>query len=408
MDSQKLNEEKNNTEPKLNNDSNEPITEKKISSESKINQEKKFIGEILQEKKFENNYKSISFKKQKSKQENFLNILKLIAPGTILREAIDDIIRARNGALIVLDASGLGKLIEGGFRVNCRLTSQRLVELSKMDGAIIISKDLSKILYSNTLLIPDSNIPSIETGTRHKAAERTAKQLETLIIAISERRRTATLYHGNTRYLVRGTQELLRRAIESLQILEKQSEIFNDMLLKFNTLEFTKLVTLNDVCMLIQRAEIMIKIFSIIKRHVIELGKESTIIKIRLRELMKDIEKEELSIISDFSKLKVKKTKNLLSILSLEELLDITNILLALGYSNKDLAVSSKGYRILNKLGLPEKEIKILIEGFQNFNNLLNTSFEKIVEKLKDKKKAKALQEKLTSMKEQAILGKKI
>ncbi|MBI5148559.1 DNA integrity scanning protein DisA [Candidatus Pacearchaeota archaeon] len=397
MDSDKLEEKNNNLAENFN-----PYPEEKSVSDEKL------IVKALPERDLEKGYKSVGDRKQKTKQENFLNIIKLVAPGTIIREAVDDIIKSRNGALIVLDSAGLGKIIEGGFRVNCRLTSQRLVELSKMDGAIIISKDMSKILSANTLLVPDSDIPTEETGTRHKAAERTSKQLGTLVIAISERRRIATLYHGDTRYPLRGTQELLRRAVESLQILEKQSEIFNDMMLKFNVLEFTKLVTLNDVCLLIQRAEIIIKIASIIKRHVIELGKESSILKIRLRELMKDVEREEFSVISDFSKLKLKKTKSLLSILSLEELLEIDNIILTLGYSDKESIIYSKGYRILNRLGLPEKEIKLLMNDFQNLNNLLEAPAENLTNVLKDKKKAKSIQERLANLKEQVILGKKI
>lgn len=386
---------------------NSPVKqfEKSVAIESNIlvnDKSEKNIPEVLDD------YKSISIKKQKTKQDNFLNILKLIAPGTVLREAIDDIIKARNGALIVLDSSGLGKLMDGGFRVNSRLTAQKLVELSKMDGAIVISKDASKIICANTMLYPDQNIPTFETGTRHKASDRTAKQLETLVIAISERKRTATLYHSDIRYPVKGTQELLRKAIDSLQFLEKQAESFNDILLRFNASEFTKLINLNDICLLLQRTETMIKLNSIIKRLIIELGKESSIIKMRLRELMKDIEKEELLVIADFSKLKVQRTKNILSSLSIEELLDIGNILISLGYSDKDLPVSSKGYRILSKVGASEKDARMLIQEFQNLNNLLDATQEKIFEILKDKKKTKHFQDKLIYMKEQVILGKKI
>lgn len=404
MDSAKLNTElKPELQTNQNNNGNNGIIEKSVQENNAVN------GIVKEIKKEENllDYKPINLKKQK-KQDNFLNILKLIAPGTVLREAIDDIIRASNGALIVLDDTGLGKMMDGGFKVNSRLTSQKLVELSKMDGAIIISKDTSKIICANTMLYPDQNIPTLETGTRHKAAERTARQLATLVIAISERRKIATLYHGDIRYPVKGTQELLRKAIDSLQFLEKQAESFNDLLLRFNTSEFIRLLTLNDVCLLLQRTETMIKLNSIIKRLIIELGKESSLIKMRLRELMKDIEKEELAVIADFSRLKVQRTKNILSSLSIEELLDIENILIALGYSDKDVTVVSKGYRIMIKAGLTDREIKLLIQDFQNLNNILDAQFDQINEILKDKKKTKFLQDKLVHMKEQVILGKKI
>jgi len=116
-----------------------------------------------------------NFQKNKVKTENFLDLIKIIAPGSVLREAIDDIIRARNGALIILDSSGLARLMDGDSKVNCRLTSQKLVELSKMDGAIIISEMQAKILYTNTMIHADQNIPSIETGTRRKACRKNSQ-----------------------------------------------------------------------------------------------------------------------------------------------------------------------------------------------------------------------------------------
>lgn len=351
-------------------------------------------------------FKILSIKKIQS-QDDLLKIIRLVAPGTALRAAIQEIVRAKNGALIVADASGLDKIIEGGFRVNCMFTPQRLVELSKMDGAIILSSDMKKILYANTLLAPSIAIPTRETGTRHKAAERTAIQLKTLTIAVSERRRTVTIYYDNMKYILKNTSEIMRRATESLQILEKQCEIFEELLLNLNVLEFTNLTNLNDVCLLVQRAEIILKISSIIKREIIELGKEGTLIRMRLRELIKDLEKEELLVINDYTKLRTKKTKNLLSILSFEELLEIQNIIISLGYSHSD-SITNKGHRILNKTGLTSAEIEKAIKEMKNFNALLETPIEDFVRILKSEKKAIKLQKDLVDMKEQVMLGKKI
>ncbi|MBS3090784.1 DNA integrity scanning diadenylate cyclase DisA [Candidatus Pacearchaeota archaeon] len=350
-------------------------------------------------------YAKVSVKKLR--QEDILPILKLVAPGTALSSAIIDITKAKKGALIIVDTQNLQKIIEGGFRVNCRFTPQRLVELSKMDGAIILSKDMKKILYANTLLSPDIRIPTRETGTRHKAAERTAKQFKTIAIAVSERRNTITLYYENLRYSLKNSSEVLSRAIESLQLLEKHCEIFQDLLTNLNVLEFTNLATINDICLIIQRAEIILKISTMIRRYIVELGNEGVLLRIRLKELVKDIEKEEMLVIEDYSKLKARKTKNLFSVLSFEELLDINNILLALACKEEDTPLG-KGSRLLSKAKIEQQDILKLVKSFKNLNTIFESPTEKLAAVLNNESKARKLQKDLIHMKEQVMLGKRI
>ncbi|MFH1249327.1 MAG: DNA integrity scanning diadenylate cyclase DisA [archaeon] len=386
----------------------EPTKEKKKRKAEKIEKPEKIETIKPTQKLSEKDFKTITIEKAKS-QDDLIKVIKLVAPGTVLRTAISDIVRSNNGALIVVDANGLDKIIEGGFRINCMFTPQRLVELSKMDGAMILSSDMKKILYANTLLAPSIEMPTRETGTRHKAAERTARQLKTFTIAVSERKRTVTLYYDEMKYRLKSSSEILRRATESLQILEKQCEIFEELLLNLNVLEFTNLTNLNDVCLLIQRAETILKISSIIKREIIELGKEGFLIKMRLRELVKDIEKEESLVISDYTRLKTKKTKNLLEVLSFEELLDIPNMTISLGYSENDApSIANRGYRILNKTELNPQEVVRVIKDFKNFNRLLETPLEDLIRAIKSEGKAIKLQKSLIEMKEQVMLGKKI
>jgi len=343
----------------------------------------------------------------KTKEQNIIALLKLIAPGTKLREAIGDIVRAKNGALIVVNAPDLMKIVEGGFKVNCRFTPQRLVELCKMDGAIILSQDMNKILYANTLLSPDISIPTLETGTRHKAAQRTAKQFNTLAIAISQRRKTVTLFYNDLKYILNNSAEILRKATESLQILEKQCEIFEDLIINLNILEFTALSNLNDISEVIQRGEIIQKISAIMNIYIAELGKEGVLIKMRLKQLIKGIENEEFLVIKDYSKFKPKKTKTLLSVLSFDELLDIKNIFTALGYK-EGCSVQPRGYRILNKLKLDRKDIARIIKDYNNLNQLLDSSVQKLARVIRSENKAKKIYKELMNMKEQVLLEKKI
>ena len=239
----------------------------------------------------------------------------MVSPGTLLRTVIDDVVRSGLGAMIVFDTKELHtqNIIEGGFRINGRFTTQKLFELCKMDGAIIISQDLKRILYANTLMTPDISIHSTETGTRHKAAERTAKQAHTFVIAISERKKKTTLYYDQSRYHLKSTEELIRNLSSTLQVLEKQREILNEQLNNLNILEMSELVSVSDVCNVIQRTEIISKISESIKRNFTELGREGNIMHMRYRELIRGVEKTESEIIRDYAILSLKRSKILLS-----------------------------------------------------------------------------------------------
>ena len=341
---------------------------------------------------------------EQEKKENLIDVLKLISPGSVLRTAIDDILRAGMGALIVLESPRIEELIEGGFKVNSDLTPQKIVELAKMDGAIILSSDLKKIVHANVLLIPDTRIPTNETGTRHKAAERTAAQAETLVIAISERRKKISIYHGNLRYILQSTEDILRRATESLQILEKQREIFDELLSNLNVLEISGLVVVSDICAILQRISMIMKVSAMIDRYLIELGKEGLLIKMRLRELLKNIKNERGFILKDYNLGEEK--IDVLSEFGFDELLNIDNIAGILFSSSPEEKIAPKGYRILNKTNLITDEINNLIKALGNLDNILSAEPEKLNEILKEK--SEGFKKNLESLKEQIMVGKKI
>jgi len=345
--------------------------------------------------------------KSEEKDQELLGMLKLIAPGTLLRTALDDIAKARLGALIVLsDSPDVLKLTNGGFEVNCRFNPQKLVELCKMDGAIMIDGELKKILFANTLLVPDHTIQTNETGTRHRTAERIAKQTNRLVIAVSERKNNITLYKGSIKYVVRPSEDILRRADETLRMLEKQREVFNELVLNLNVLEFTNLASINDIVLALQRAEITSRIEDIIRRYIIELGIEGALVKIQLKEMRKGIDNEELMILKDYSPKEPFTTKIALAELTLDQLIDPLNILSILGYQKLEDQIATKGYRILGKTSLAKTEIESLIEQVGNIQNITDTP-EKITGLLGGQK-ANILIKELSQLKEQALLGKKI
>jgi len=334
-----------------------------------------------------------------------IDILKKISPGTTLRDGLNDILRGRMGALILVSNSDSSNILEGGFKVNCKFSPRRLAELAKMDGAIVLSEDFKKILYANTLLVTDRTLSTVETGTRHQAAERAAKQIEGLAIAVSERRRLITVYYGNHRYVLQNTEELLRRATETLQILEKQREVFDELLINLNVLEVTSLVSISDICTIIQRIEMIMKMGDIINGYIVELGKEGIIVRMRMREVTKGIEKERDLIIKDYIT-EIDKVNNFFDNLSFEGLLDSENIARLLFGEMSDTKIVPSGYRLLNKLSLNEHEISNLIETFAGLDGILNAEENDLKDLLKNH--TDGFQEEFSKLKEQIMIGRKI
>lgn len=343
-----------------------------------------------------------SIQEEEIQKIKLIDVLKLVSPGTVLRTAIDDILRAGMGALIVVYSEKVEELMEGGFTIDSPLTSQKIVELAKMDGAVIISQDPKKIMYANVLLVPDISIKTDETGTRHKAAERTAKQAETLVIAVSERRKRISVYHGHLKYTLQDTGEVLSRAIETLQILEKQREIFDELLSNLNILETSGLVVVGDVCSVLQRIEIIMRTAKMVERYLIELGKEGGVIKMRLRELLKNIDKEREFIFQDYGA----EQEDILTEFSFDDLLEAENIAQLLFSLALEDRIYAKGHRILNKMNLEKKNMNELINVFGNLNEILSANEEKLKEILGTE--TENFQKEFSSLKEQIMMNKKI
>ncbi len=308
------------------------------------------------------------------------NLLKLIAPGTELRLGLDNILKAKTGALIVIgDSKEVLDIVDGGFVINQEYTASRLYELAKMDGAIILSEDLKTILYANAQLIPSSSIQTNETGTRHRTAERTAKQTGKLVISISQRRNIITIFKGECRYVLEDTAKVLTKANQALQTLEKYKKVFDNKLGMLNEYEFNDIVTLDNVITCIQRAEMVQKIAEEIKRNIYELGEDGRLVKMQMDELMGDLEQEELLMIKDYTVSKKKDENKVLEqirSINAEGLIEADIIAGLLGYENfesyEEVAVYTKGYRILSKIPrVPNNIVINLVKSFKSFQHIL-------------------------------------
>lgn len=212
---------------------------------------------------------------RESKNDVIASMIKIVAPGTQIRAGLNNILKAKTGGLIVIgDSKEVLDIVDGGFKIDEDYTSARLYELAKMDGAIVLSSDLKKILYANAQLIPSPTIETKETGTRHRAAERTAKQTGEIVISISQRRNVITMFKGNIRYLLEDTSRVLTKANQGIQTLQRYKAVFDEKLLTLNEYEFNDIVSLENVIAAIQRAEMVMKIAEIVQRQIYELGEE--------------------------------------------------------------------------------------------------------------------------------------
>ncbi len=354
------------------------------------------------------------------KEEEIKNkLLKLVAPGTQFREGLENVLRAKTGGLIVVGYSPeMTSLVDGGFSINCDFTPNFLYELAKMDGAIILSEDMKRILYANTQLNPDPSISSTETGIRHRTAERVAKQTGKLVVSISQRRNIITLYQGNLRYSLKDIGVILTKANQAMQTLEKYKSVMDQTLINLSAAEFEETVTYSDAVHALQRVEMVLRVKAEIKRYINELGVEGRLISMQLEELVSNLEHEAILLIKDYcrelSEDKVRDTKAALSKLTSEEHLDDQYIVKLLGYpvTNNilDELVSPRGFRILNKIPrLPSIIIYNLIEKFERLPHVIGASIEELdeVDGIGEVR-ARAIQEGLKRIQEQVFIDRQI
>jgi len=351
------------------------------------------------------------------KRDLIMESLKIVAPGTVLRDGLENIVRARTGALIVIgDKEAVMNIVDGGFKINSDLTPANLYELAKMDGAIILSNDAKKILIANAQLVPDPTISSRETGTRHRTAERVAKQTGELVISISQRRNVISLYKGNAKYVLKDVNEILNKANQAIQTLEKYKVVLNQAMINLSALEFENLVTVFDATKVLQRTEMVMRIASEIERYILELGNEGRLIKMQLEELTNDVEEDGINIIKDYcvnkENISLDSIINEIKSLSSEELLDLATIAKALGYDDGinalDLTVSPKGYRILSKIPrIPSNVLENTIQMFNSLENILKASISQLdsVEGIGEVR-ARSIKEGLRRLQEQSMVDR--
>lgn len=346
-----------------------------------------------------------------------LDALAAVAPGAPLREGLDRILQAGMGALIVVgDGPEVLNICSGGFLLDAAFSPQRLSELGKMDGAIILAADASRIARANVHLVPNPNVPTSETGTRHRTAERVARSIEVPVISVSEDMQVIAVYVGDQKYPLEPIPRLLNKANQALQTLERYKSRLDSVSGSLSALEVEDLVTLRDVVTVLQRTEMVRRIAEEIELTIVELGVDGRLVRLQLEELMGGVDDDRRLVILDYfhedASWHVADALEALAELETDDLLDLKIVAsmlhLAAGGADLDVSLQPRGYRLLSKIPrLPELVIEKIVDRFGNLQKIMRATIDDLddVEGVGDAR-ARAIKDGLSRLAETSILDR--
>jgi diadenylate cyclase len=317
-------------------------------------------------------------------EPRLVKALEMVAPGSAVREGIDNIVHARTGGLIVIgDPDELAFLFSGGIKLDIDYSPAVLYQLAKMDGAIALNANATKIPWCNVQLMPDPTILTTETGTRHRTAERVSKQTDALVIAVSQRRDVVSLYIDGAKYILEEIPAVLAKANQGLATLDKYRARLDAVSTRLTRLEFEGGSVLYDVLSVLQRAELVTRMAVEVERYIVELGTEGRLIEMQLEETMVGVAADKSALIRDYS---VEDTEENLATtitqiarMDHQDLLDFGRLAEVLGYDRKvstlDFPVSPRGYRVLGRIPrLPKLVVQRIIQEFGGLEEVLAAS----------------------------------
>ncbi len=322
-----------------------------------------------------------------SVNEAMRDALARVSPGTPLRDGIDRVVRSKAGALLVLsDDAEVLSICSGGFLVDAPYSPQRLSELAKMDGAIIISADGGRIARANVHLVPDPSVPTSETGTRHRTAERVARSLDVPVVSASEEMGVINVYAGGIKRQLHEVGHLLDRANQALQTLERYKVRLDDAIANLTAVEVEDVVTLRDVVAVVQRGEMVHRIADEIETMIIELGVDARLLRLQIDELYGEIDNELDLVVADYMPAgrTVAETLEGMAQLSDDDVLNLRLAAdaLAPGTDSTDLSqeVTPKGMRLLHRVSrLPSATAVDVAEHFSSLAKLQRSTVEDLM-----------------------------
>lgn len=233
--------------------------------------------------------------------ESLLSALALVAPGTPLRDGLDRVLQAGRGALVVVgDDPAVLAICTGGFALDVELTPQRLSELAKMDGAIVVSRDASRVVRANAHLMPRASVPTSETGTRHRTAERVARSFDVPVVSVSEAMGMVTVYRGVQRHTLHPTSRVVERATQAIAAVERFKKRYDLALALLSTLEVSDSVSVSDVVAVLQPGEMVVRFTGEVEGYLVELGGDGRLIRLQIEELGAGVEETLRLVMLDY------------------------------------------------------------------------------------------------------------
>jgi diadenylate cyclase len=314
-----------------------------------------------------------------------LEALAFVAPGAPLREGLDRILQAEMGALIVVgDGPDVLNICSGGFLLDAAFSPQRLSELAKMDGAIIVAPDATRIARANVHLVPNPNVPTSETGTRHRTAERVARSIDVTVVSVSEDQQVIAVYVGDEKHPLQPIPILLNRANQALQTLERYRNRLDDVSANLSALEVEDLVTVRDVVTVLQRTEMVRRIADELASDIVELGTDGRLVRLQLDELMGGVDDERRQVVRDYfheeHSWHLDEAMDALADLGTEDLLDLRTVSSMLhlpGAFDLDASVQPRGYRLLSRIPrLPDSIIEAIVEQFGSLQKIMRATID--------------------------------
>jgi diadenylate cyclase len=344
-----------------------------------------------------------------------LDALAAVAPGKPLREGLDRILGAGMGALVVCgDGPDVLNICSGGFLLDAAFSPQRLSELAKMDGAIILAPDASRIARANVHLVPNPNVPTSETGTRHRTGERVARSIPVPVITVSEDQQVIAVYVGDEKHPLEPIPRLLNRANQALSTLERYKDRLDKVASTLSALETEDLVTLRDVVTVLQRTEMVRRIAEEIDGYIVELGVDGRLVRLQLEELIGGVEDDRRHVIRDYfheeTDWHLGEALGALSELGTEDLLDLKTVAAALHLPGSDLEgnLTPRGYRMLARVPrLPDAVIENIVARFGTLQKVMRATLADL-DDVKDvgETRARSVKEGLSRLAESSILDR--
>ncbi|MHB1927912.1 MAG: DNA integrity scanning diadenylate cyclase DisA [Acidimicrobiales bacterium] len=315
--------------------------------------------------------------------------LRVVAPGRPLREGLDRILQANKGAIIVVgDGPDVLEICSGGFLLDAEFTPQRVSELTKMDGAIFLAGDAGRIARANVHLVPSPAVPTSETGTRHRTAERVARSIDVPVIAVSEEMGVITVFRNDSRHVLDALPRLIGRANQALQTLERYRNRLDAVMSSLSAVEVEDLVTVRDVVTALQRAEMVRRIAEEVEGHIIELGTDGRLVRLQLEELMAGVDGEPQDVLRDYlpdcDGACVEAAMASLAELESKQLLDPKEVARLLGLDDSlddagdlDASLLPRGFRLLGKVPrLPQRVAAAVVERFGSLQKVMRAAAE--------------------------------